>query len=33
MNLQNSVDLYDAQERLTANSSRPPLMPAFKQVS
>lgn len=31
LNLQNAVDLYDAQLRLTANHARPQLMPAFKR--
>jgi addiction module HigA family antidote len=29
LNLQNAVDLYDAQERLTASGNRPRLMAAF----
>jgi addiction module HigA family antidote len=29
LNLQNAVDLYDAQERLAAGGNRPQLMPAF----
>jgi antitoxin HigA-1 len=33
LNLQNAVDLYDADERLTASDRRPQLMPAFKQAS
>lgn len=33
LNLQNAVDLYDAQERLTTSDRRPQLMPAFKQAS
>ena len=29
LNLQNAVDLYDAQERLAASENRPQLMPVF----
>ncbi len=29
LNLQNAVDLYDAEQRLSQNDSRPRLMPAF----
>jgi addiction module HigA family antidote len=29
LNLQNAVDLYDAQERLAVSGNRPQLMPAF----
>jgi antitoxin HigA-1 len=29
LNLQNAVDLYDAQERLAASEYRPQLMPVF----
>ncbi len=29
LNLQNAVDLYDAQERLAESKSRPQLMPVF----
>jgi antitoxin HigA-1 len=29
LNLQNAVDLYDAEQRLAANDTRPQLMPAF----
>jgi addiction module HigA family antidote len=30
LNLQNAVDLYDAEERLTASGNRPQLMPAYE---
>jgi addiction module HigA family antidote len=33
LNLQNAVDLYDAQQRLAETGSRPQLMPAFAQAS
>jgi len=33
LNLQNAVDLYDAEERLTTSGRRPQIMPAFKQAS
>jgi antitoxin HigA-1 len=32
LNLQNAVDLYDAEERLTASENRPQLMEAFEQA-
>ena len=33
LNLQNAVDLYDAEQRLTTSGQRPQIMPAFKQAS
>lgn len=30
LNLQNAVDLYDAQQRVAASDSKPRLMPAFE---
>ena len=32
LNLQNTVDLYDAQERLSASKNRPQLMTAFQEA-
>ena len=32
LNLQNAVDLFDAEEHLTNSGGRPEIMPAFKQV-
>jgi addiction module HigA family antidote len=33
LNLQNAVDLYDAQERLAKSENRPQLLPAFNAAS
>lgn len=33
LNLQNAVDLYDAEERLATSERRPQMMPAFKLAS
>ena len=33
LNLQNAVDLYDAERRLAESNQRPQLMPAFAQAS
>ena len=33
LNLQNAVDLYDAQQRLAASGTRPQLMPDFAHPS
>jgi antitoxin HigA-1 len=32
LNLQNAVDLYDAEKQLAESASRPRLMPAFEQA-
>jgi len=32
LNLQNAVDLYDAQERLATSENRPQLMPVFRVI-
>jgi addiction module HigA family antidote len=32
LNLQNAVDLYDAESRLTASDQRPQTMPVFKEA-